>query len=178
MSSKKAALSAATGLGLAGLLAACSSGSSSKSTTTTTKASASNSSAGTTATTKAATTAIPAPPSGSTELQNTTQNGVAYQRWSNPSATPAQVVASYQSALASQGFTITNSGGGGGGWGKWGGANAGLSANKNGTYIDVQAGGQTGQPVYFEVCEGTNKSAVDQCENVSNGPSDTKSSGS
>jgi hypothetical protein len=80
--------------------------------------------------------------------------------------------------LASQGFTITNSGGGGGGWGKWGGANAGLSANKNGTYIDVQAGGQTGQPVYFEVCEGTNKSAVDQCENVSNGPSDTKSSGS
>jgi hypothetical protein len=173
--SKKAALAAVTGVGIAGLLGACSSDS--KSSTTTTTAKAASSSAGTTATTKAATNALPAAPSGSVELQNTTTNGVVYQRWSNAGATPQQIVTDYQNALTAEGYTITNSGGGGGGWGKWGGANAGLSANKSGVYVDVQAGGQSGQTTYFEVCQGTNKSAVDQCENASQGP-DTNSGGS
>jgi len=174
--SKKAALAAATGVGIAGLLGACSSGSKSSSTTTTAKAA--SSSAGTTATTKAATNALPAAPSGSTELQNTTTNGVVYQRWSNSSgATPQQIVTDYQNALTAEGYTITNSGGGGGGWGKWGGANAGLSANKGGVYVNVQAGGQSGQTTYFEVCQGPSQQSVDQCENASQGP-DTNSGGS
>ena len=34
----------------------------------------------------------------------------------------------------------------------------------------VQAGGQSGQPVFFEVCQGSNEQAVDECENQSQGP--------
>lgn len=165
---------AAAGLGAASLLAGCSS---SSDTTTTTAAPATTTTAPATTTAKPATTAagaaatLPAAPSGSIELQNTTTNGVVYQRWSNASgATPQQIVADYQTALAAEGYAITNSGGGGGGWGKWGGASAGLTGNKGTTYVDVQAGGQTGQPVFFEVCQGANQRAVDDCENVSEGP--------
>lgn len=166
---------AAAGLGAAGLIAGCSSKSD---TTTTTAAPASSTTVAPSTTEPAAPTtaggtaaALPAAPSGSVELQNTTTNGVVYQRWSNASgATPQQIVADYQTALTAEGYTITNSGGGGGGWGKWGGASAGLTGNKGTTYVDVQAGGQSGQPVFFEVCQGTNQSAVDDCENLSEGP--------
>jgi hypothetical protein len=167
---------AAAGLGAASLLAGCSS---SSDTTTTTAAPATTTAPATTApatTAKPATTAagaaatLPAAPSGSTELQNTTANGVVYQRWSNSGATPQQIVTDYQTALEAEGYTVTNTGGGGGGWGKWGGAGAGLTGNKGTTYVDVQAGGQTGQPVFFEVCQGANQRAVDDCENLSEGP--------
>lgn len=177
----KVVLTTATGLGIVGLLAACSSGSDSKSATTsvatTTSAATGSSSASTTA--KAGSGgALPDVPTGSVELQKSSANGVAYERWSNASgSTPQQIVDEYKTALTAQGYTIVNSGGGGGGWGKWGGANAGLTASKSGTYVAVQAGGQSGQPVYFEVCQGTNEQAVDQCENISQGP-DSQSGGS
>ena len=169
---------AAAGLGAASLLAGCSS--SSDTTTTTAAPATTTTTPATTApatTAKPATTAagaaatLPAAPSGSTEIQNTTSNGVVYQRWSNASgATPQQIVTDYQTALEAEGYTVTNTGGGGGGWGKWGGAGAGLTGNKGTTYVDVQAGGQTGQPVFFEVCQGANQRAVDDCENLSEGP--------
>jgi len=178
MASKKSVALTATGIGIVGLLGACSSGS--KSSTTSTTAAKAQASSGTVTTAKAAggSSTLPAAPSGSLELQNTTTSGVVYQRWSNASgATPQQIVADYQNALTAEGYTITNSGGGGGGWGKWGGANAGVSANKGGIYVDVQAGGQSGQTTYFEVCQGPSQQSVDQCENASQGP-DTNSGGS
>lgn len=176
MKPRKTALTAATGLGLVGVLAACSSGSTSTSGSSTSASSTATTSKAT-STTKGATT-LPTAPSGSVELQHGVANGVTYQRWSNASgATPQQIVSDYQTALTAAGFTIVNSGGGGGGWGKWGGANAGLTATKSGSYVAVQAGGQSGQKTYFEVCEGTNESAVQQCQNISNGP-DSSSGGS
>jgi len=164
------------GVGLAGLLLGCSS--SSEETTTTAPATSSTTAAETNTTQAPATTAaggpaasLPEPPSGSVEQQTSNASGIVYQRWSNASGESAQqIVSFYESALSAEGYTVSNSGGGGGGWGKWGGAGAGLTASKSGSYVAVQAGGQTGQPVYFEVCQGSNEQAVDECENQSQGP--------
>ena len=65
---------------------------------------------------------------------------------------------------------MSNQGGGGGGWGKWGGSGSGLTGQNGGSYVSVQAGGQTGAPVYFEVCVGPSSQSVQDCENVSDGP--------
>ncbi len=177
-------IAAAAGVGVVGLVTGCGGGSDE---TTTTTAAATES---TTTTTEATTTTaggaasggtnsstLPSPPSGSIELQTSNANGVLYQRWSNSSGeTPAQIVSFYQSALEAEGYTVTDTGGGGGGWGKWGGAGAGLSASRSGSYVDVQAGGQTGQPVFFEVCQGSNEQATEECENQSEGPDSSSQS--
>lgn len=133
-----------------------------------------------------ATTQAPAPssggpnltaPSGASQLQAAEKNGAQYTRYSISGTAPANVTADYKSQLSSQGYSITSDGGGGGGWGKWGGAEAGLSANNGSTYVDVQAGGQSGSTTYFEVCVGPSKTAVDDCEDSSDGPdSDSKQS--
>ncbi|MFZ4434565.1 MAG: hypothetical protein ACOYOQ_15340 [Microthrixaceae bacterium] len=173
-------IAAATGvglIGLGGLVTGCG-GSDSESTTTaapTTTESSTTTTAKATSTTAASGGAakgtLPEPPSGSVEQQTSNANGIVYQRWSNASGeTPAQIVSFYQSALEAEGYTVTNTGGGGGGWGKWGGAGAGLTASGSGSFVAVQAGGQTGQPVFFEVCQGSNEQAVDECENQSQGP--------
>jgi len=175
---------AASGLGIIGLVAGCSG--SEESTTSTAEP---TSTAGPSTTEATTTTAaggassgstagsLPTPPSGSIEVQTSNANGIVYQRYSNSSgATPQQIVADYQAALQSEGYTVTDTGGGGGGWGKWGGSGAGLNASRSGSYVAVQAGGQTGQPVYFEVCQGSNEQATEECENQSQGPDSSSQS--
>jgi len=122
--------------------------------------------------------ALPAPPGGSQQLQQATSNGAAYWRYSVTGTPAAQVVSDYQSGLQSWGYSVQDQGGNGGGWGKWGGSGAGLTAQKGGTHVSVQAGGQSGGPTYFEVCQGPSSQAVNDCENASDGPQDSNSGGS
>lgn len=107
------------------------------------------------------------PPAGAKELEATTTNGVSYSRYSISGTGPEQVVGDYSSGAQAAGYTVTNTGSGGGGWGGYGGASAGMSATGSGTYLNVQAGGATSGPTYFEVCSGANASAVDQCDQKS-----------
>ncbi len=179
-SPRTAFAAAAAGVGIIGLVTGCGG---SDTTTTTTATSTTTEATTTTAAASGGTTAgstsgtLPPAPSGSVELQNENSNGILYQRWSNSSATPQQIISEYQTALEADGYTVTDTGGGGGGWGKWGGAGAGLNASRSGSFVSVQAGGQTGQPVFFEVCQGANQQATDECENQSDGP-DSNSQGS
>lgn len=179
---------AAATIGMAGLLAGC--GGSEKDNGTATAAKASES----TTTTAAATTAAPATtapattaaaagapvaaPAGASQLQNASANGATYWRYSITGTTAAQVVSDYQSELQAAGYTVADQGNGGGGWGKWGGSGAGLTGQNGGTYVAVQAGGQSGAPVYFEVCSGPSAQSVQDCENVSEGPDDDNDSNS
>lgn len=172
------AIWAATSVGAVSLvLSACSSGSGSSTVTVTaTPSAAATTAAATTAAapasvapeaTSAPVTGMPSPPAGAQLLQTSDTNGVQYARYST-SEQPAQVVSYYSSAWQSEGYTMNNSGGGGGGWGKYGGADAGATGSKSGSYVDVQSGGSTSGPTYFEVCMGPDQSAVNQCGNSSN----------
>ena len=162
------------------MLAACGNSSSSTVTVTTTASSSASSPAATTpaASTPAATSGnggqtLPAPPTGAKELQSEKEFGGLYSRYEITGKTPAQIEAEYKAGLEKDGYKITSSGGGGGGWGKWGGAGAGLTGDKTGSYVSVQAGGQKSGPTYFEVCVGPDKSIEQACENVSQGPDST-----
>lgn len=165
---------AATTMGAAALaLGACSSGGGAAKTVTVT-ATPSGGSGGSSApvsvaptATQAAVSGLPTPPSGSTALQTSNTDGVQYARYSTTSQQPPQVVAYYTQQWQNQGYTMTQSGGGGGGWGKYGGADAGATGTKSGSYVDVQAGGSTSGPTYFEVCMGADQSAVNNCGNQS-----------
>lgn len=106
---------------------------------------------------------LPTPPSGASELNSSDNNGVQYARYSIEGQQPSQVVDYYTNLWQGEGYTISSSGGGGGGWGQYGGSGAGASGSKAGTYIAVQAGGQSGSTTYFEVCQGANEQAVDEC---------------
>ena len=168
------AILTATSVGAVSLaLGACSSGSSAPTVTVTAtpSAAATTAAAAPAAVAPEATAApvdgMPAAPSGAQLLQTSNTNGVQYARYST-SEQPAQVISYYSSAWQGEGYTMTNSGGGGGGWGKYGGADAGATGSKAGAYVDVQSGGSTSGPTYFEVCMGANESAVDQCGNSSN----------
>lgn len=192
MNSKQLAAVVAAAAALAGM-SACSSTSSTASSSTTASTAASSTTttaakaSSTTASTAAAssttaasgggTGAMPTAPSGAQNLQSGSANGATYARYSISGQTPQQVVSGYQTELTGQGYTVQNQGGGGGGWGDWGGANAGLSANKGSSYVNVQAGGQSAGPTYFEVCVGPSAQSVQDCENISEGPQ-TKSGGS
>ena len=52
---------------------------------------------------------------------------------------------------------------GGGGYGQYGGSGAGATGSKSGSFVAVNAGGQTGQATYFSVCQGSDEQAVRQC---------------
>jgi hypothetical protein len=175
--------SAVAAIGLGALVAGCSSDddTASESTTSAGEGSTTTSAAATSSTAATSTTAssgsLPAPPSGAQELQSSSADGVVYARYQISGTTAEQVVADYQSELQSAGYTVSDSGGGGGGWGKWGGAGAGVTAEGDGGHVAVQAGGQSGGPVYFEVCQGASSSAVQECEDQSDGPDDNDSSG-
>lgn len=177
---RTAITAAAAGVGIVGLVSGCGGGSDETTTTTaaptTTEATTTTAATGGTSGGSAAGT-LPAAPSGSIEVQTSSANGVVYQRWSNASgSTPQQIVAEYQTALQAEGYSVTDTGGGGGGWGKWGGSGAGLNASRTGSFVSVQAGGQTGQPVFFEVCQGPNEQATEECENQSDGPDSSSQS--
>ena len=173
------ATATAVGIGAVALaLAACSSGSSGSSTVTVT-ATATPTAVATQAAaplktepvkpeaTKAALTGLPAAPAGSSVQQTSNNNGVQYARYANNSEGPTEIVAYYSAAWQKEGYAMTNSGGGGGGYGKYGGADAGASGTKTGSYVNVQAGGSTSGLTYFEVCQGSNQSAVNECGNQS-----------
>ena len=164
------------------MLAAC--GSSSSSTVTVTTTASARSSASTSASSSPAAPtptatqgsggqSLPAAPAGAKELQTEKEFGGVYARYEISGKTPADVEADYKATLEKDGYKVTSSGGGGGGWGKWGGAGAGLTADKTGSYASVQAGGQKSGPTYFEVCVGPTKEIEKACENVSDGPDST-----
>ncbi|MEI2717161.1 MAG: hypothetical protein V9E98_09220 [Candidatus Nanopelagicales bacterium] len=163
-------------LGMTGLVtvaAGCSSSSTPAPSTPATNAPATDASA-----TEAAPTAtgVPAPPSGAKQLSSSQEETAIYTRYEISGMTPQQVVSSYEQAATSAGYSVTNSGGSGGGWGGYGGAGAGMVAQRSGSYLDVQAGGETSGPTYFEVCVGADEAAVDHCDASSQ--QDSKSSGS
>ena len=107
------------------------------------------------------------PPPGSTKLSSRSGSGVAYARYST-SSSPAQVTSSYKQQLTGKGWTVVNRGGSGGGWGPYGGSSTGVTAKKNeNDYVDVQAGGQSGQKTYFEVCGTTGKGTRSDCDRFS-----------
>ncbi|MCH9817217.1 MAG: hypothetical protein K0U64_12355 [Actinomycetia bacterium] len=118
---------------------------------------------------------IPKPPSGAKELQERTEDGVHYARYSTTKMTPKEVGDAYASEVKADGYTITNQGGGGGGWGGYGGSEYGVTAEKSGSHFSEQAGGESGGTTYFEVCVGADKSAVDKCDERSK---DSNSGGS
>ena len=115
--------------------------------------------------TTSAPSSLPQPPAGASELDSSDNNGVQYARYSIEGQQPSQVVSYYTNIWQGEGYTVNSSGGGGGGWGQYGGSGAGATGSKAGTFIAVQAGGQNGATTYFEVCQGANEQAVDQCGN-------------
>ncbi len=172
------AVVAAVGMGAAAIaLSACSSGSSSQSTVTVTATAPAPTEAVATAAvqptksvapsaTKDQLSGLPPAPGGSQLMQTSTDNGVQYARYAT-SAAPQQIVSYYSQKWQAEGYQIQSTGGGGGGWGKYGGSDAGANGSKGGSYVDVQAGGSTQGPTYFEVCQGPNKAAVNECGNDS-----------
>ncbi len=176
----------ASGLALTG----CSSGSSTDTATPTAEvtvtetaaASPAESAAATPAETTAETQAaagLPAAPAGAKEVDEENESGMQYARYKVEGTSAKAIVDDYESELKSSGYTIENSGGSGGGWGKWGGSGYGMDAEKDGTYVSVQAGGSSGGPTYYEVCVGSDKSVVDQCSNESSDDeNDSNSKGS
>jgi hypothetical protein len=124
----------------------------------------------TTATPTAATTApasLPQPPAGATQQETRTDNGVQFARYSVDGQQPQQVVDYYTGIWQGEGYTITSSGGGGGGYGQYGGSGAGATGSKSGSFVAVNAGGQSGAPTYFSVCAGADEQAVRQCNDNS-----------
>ena len=112
---------------------------------------------------------MPQPPAGATQQETRTDNGVQFARYSVDGQQPQQVVDYYTGIWQGEGYTITSSGGGGGGYGQYGGSGAGATGSKSGSFVAVNAGGQTGASTYFSVCAGTDEQAVRQCnENNSN----------
>ena len=125
----------------------------------------------TTATPTAATTApasLPQPPAGATQQETRTDNGVQFARYSVDGQQPQQVVDYYTGIWQGEGYTITSSGGGGGGYGQYGGSGAGATGSKSGSFVAVNAGGQTGASTYFSVCAGADEQAVRQCNENNN----------
>ena len=116
----------------------------------------------------AAPAGLPQPPAGATQQETRTDNGVQFARYSVDGQQPQQVVDYYTGIWQGEGYTITSSGGGGGGYGQYGGSGAGATGSKSGSFVAVNAGGQSGAPTYFSVCAGTDEQAVRQC-NDNNG---------
>ena len=168
-----------TGIGIAGMALAGCGGSTDtsekapeKTTVTETDAPPASSATAAPGTTGPDTTApagMPQPPAGATQQESRTDNGVQFARYSVDGQQPQQVVDYYTGIWQGEGYTITSSGGGGGGYGQYGGSGAGATGSKSGSFVAVNAGGQTGASTYFSVCAGADEQAVRQCnENNSN----------
>jgi len=112
------------------------------------------------------------PPAGATQLESASDNGVQMTRYSVNGQQPQQVVDHYTGIWQGEGYTVTSSGGGGGGYGQYGGSGAGATGSKSGSFVAVNAGGQTGQATYFSVCQGSDEQAVRQCSDNANNNED------
>ncbi|MEI7521168.1 MAG: hypothetical protein WCK40_07460 [Thermoleophilia bacterium] len=163
------ALAAALAAGIPLVAAGCGDSTPAASATTTevvTETTAPAPAATTAAATPAAASALPAAPSGAKQLASRQKNGATYYHYSISGQTPQQIVNGYQTELKSSGFTVKSTGGGGGGWGAYGGSEAGISADNNSEWIDVEAGGQKSGPTYWEVCVGPSNQSVNDCQDV------------
>ncbi len=163
---KKLIVATALGSGVVLVLAGCSSSSD------TSSASASPTAAATSAAPAPAPAGVPAPPAGSTLVSGpkAVANGASYTQYKT-SAAPTAVIGSYNTALKSEGFTITNSGSGGGSWGQYGGSGAQVSGNNGSLFVAVNAGGSKQGATYFEVCSGPSAAAVNSCQSGNHGSS-------
>lgn len=103
---------------------------------------------------------MPQPPAGATQREAGTDNGMAKVKYSINGQLPNQVVEYYTNLWKNDGYTIISSGSGADG-GRQGGATA--VASKNGTFIGVDAGADVGEPTHFDVCQGSNETAVRDC---------------
>ncbi|HBM16002.1 MAG TPA: hypothetical protein DD381_06635 [Lentisphaeria bacterium] len=99
------------------------------------------------------------PPSGAEEVVTGTDRGCTYTRYSITQS-PRDVVNYFDKQFKSEGWKVTNKGGGGSSYG----GGAGLRAEKNGTYSKVDAGGENGSDTYFNVWFGSNKNDIDHCD--------------
>jgi hypothetical protein len=120
--------------------------------------------------------ALPAAPAGAKQLAMRSKNGATYYHYQISGQSPKQIVDGYQSELQSSGFTVKSTGGGGGGWGGYGGSDAGISADNGSEWIDVEAGGQNSGPTYWEVCVGPSEQSVNDCQDINDNDSNSKSS--
>ena len=130
----------------------------------------------TTAAAPSTSSALPAAPAGAEQLAQRSQNGATYYHYQIGGQTPQQIVDGCQSELESSGFTVKSTGGGGGGWGGYGGSGAGISSDNGTEWIDVEAGGQNSGPTYWEVCVGPSEQSVNDCQDINDNDSDSKSS--
>ena len=118
-----------------------------------------NSSKATSNNTTITTASVPVPPPDSAqELKSDTTIGCSSNRYSTEQS-PKEVINYYDAQLKSNGWKITSKGGGGSSYG----GGAGLSAEKSGQYININAGGGGGSDTYFTVCFGSDKKAVRNC---------------
>lgn len=120
--------------------------------------------------------AIPTPPAGATLLgeHKTGPNEYARYKIQMP---PKKVVNKYKRQAKSDGYSIKSAGGSGGGWGGYGGSEYGMTATKSSAYLEVQAGGSTQGPTYYEVCvsQDGSRAALDHCDKESQRSSDEDS---
>lgn len=119
---------------------------------------------------------LPRPPAGTTKLGAHFTSSAQYARYKNSSEKPRQVVNYYAGQARSEGYSVKSQGGGGGGWGGYGGSDFGMAAVKSNAYLSVHAGASKQTPTFFEVCVGSEKSALKACDRHSE--SDSRSSGS
>ena len=102
-------------------------------------------------------TTLPAAPAGAKLLGEHKAGSNEYARY-KISMPPKKVVNKYKNQAKKEGYSITNAGGSGGGWGGYGGSDYGMTAKKGDAYREVQAGGESGAPTYYEVCVSANNS--------------------
>jgi len=160
----KAVVVGALGAGMVLLVAGCSSSSSTPEASNAAPSQAS-------ATPGAPSTQVPGPPAGATEVSTkSVGEGATYTSYKT-SATAASVTANYEATLKADGFSVTNSGGGGGGWGQYGGSGSEVGGNNGTTFVEVNAGGSTQGPTYFEICQGPSAAAVSSCQSGNHGQS-------
>lgn len=100
---------------------------------------------------------VPAAPAGAKLLGDASRGGNEYARY-KISMPPKQVVNKYKKQAKKDGYSIKSAGGSGGGWGGYGGSDYGMTAEKGSGYLEVQAGGESGAPTYYEVCLSSNGS--------------------
>jgi hypothetical protein len=112
---------------------------------------------------------LPKAPAGAELQGDASRGGNEYARY-KISMPPKKVVNKYKKQAKADGYTISSAGGSGGGWGGYGGSNYGMTAKKGSGYLEVQAGGESGAPTYYEVCVSANGSeaGLRHCDNESN----------
>ncbi|MGV1036834.1 MAG: hypothetical protein ACOYD0_07370 [Candidatus Nanopelagicales bacterium] len=162
------------GIGALVVAAGCSSNSDSSTTPTPTVTVATPTVTETATATAEPVAGIPAPPAGSIKISG----NETYSRYKNSAKDPAEVVSFYKGELTKAGYKIVKQNAGGGGWGPYGGAGAGLHAQKGEVWTGVGAGAQKSAPTYFSVCTAKSESGISRCDGENDQNENSKSSSS